>query len=588
MYDKSRLKSLLDKASAIFYESHKDDELPRDREIIREADAELIDSFPAPAIGRLVLVSRPSTSVESSLLDGGELPPDQNEHLALAWTDENGHEIVRSTDGFLVGSCHAQAQWLPDSWEMEVFPAGWTLPHLEAWFTYAIRVARIPDRPDLTGRSNPDQADIPNPRGLVAHAHLILRHLAIPASPKEPKIAIDQPGCIAELREVWEFIRNAVPPIHCEEHLPAFDGVHDCLSYLKQVTPSWPKMNIDWPLVLADAEKHFSISSADSEAHQDQPSPGQELSEFLGSFVTNEEIASTDPFSRGYAYGSLLLELVLQLQAFCAASLAFGYDLDAIPSGSTKLTPFHALMCIGWPIAEMVQVVRLICEADLKAVQFESDTPVQLGSSFGKNCHDAILNLANEICNLKSSATEGKLAVASLENEQPGTIEHAWAKFSATLEGRLPDAQTVKRTQIQLGVESRKAFAETYPSGFLTPPPTQSQEPSGYTRQTKRSTVKGEGQLKLLASLLKHHRYAEKDSLNQTPIGNNELARQAGVADSTAHSFFAKEFKGHVNYRRICMDENKLCAALKLLNKDFRPALLLDRPPSDTTLANNG
>jgi len=46
----------------------------------------------------------------------------------------------------------------------------------------------------------------------------------------------------------------------------------------------------------------------------------------------------------------------------------------------------------------------------------------------------------------------------------------------------------------------------------------------------KRSTVKGEGRTKLIATLTKDHHYADGGCLKQDPIGNNELARLAKVS----------------------------------------------------------
>ena len=91
---------------------------------------------------------------------------------------------------------------------------------------------------------------------------------------------------------------------------------------------------------------------------------------------------------------------------------------------------------------------------------------------------------------------------------------------------------------------------------------------------TKRSTVRGEGRVKLIAALTKHHAYANGGCLNLEPIGDNQLARLADVRPSTASEFFKKEFKGHVKYRRLCGDAVKLAAAIKLLRGEFAPHAL--------------
>jgi hypothetical protein len=97
----------------------------------------------------------------------------------------------------------------------------------------------------------------------------------------------------------------------------------------------------------------------------------------------------------------------------------------------------------------------------------------------------------------------------------------------------------------------------------------------------KRSTERGEGRAKLIAALTKHHRYADGGCLNLDPIGNNELAKAAGVSPSTASAFFNDRFQGHTKYKALCRDAGKLAAALKLLNGEFSPHHLLGAASSD-------
>jgi hypothetical protein len=70
--------------------------------------------------------------------------------------------------------------------------------------------------------------------------------------------------------------------------------------------------------------------------------------------------------------------------------------------------------------------------------------------------------------------------------------------------------------------------------------------------------------------------------LNPEPIGNNELARQADVKESTASYFFKQNFGSHAEYRALCRrDSRGLIAALKLLNNEFTPQRLYGRRPPD-------
>ena len=99
---------------------------------------------------------------------------------------------------------------------------------------------------------------------------------------------------------------------------------------------------------------------------------------------------------------------------------------------------------------------------------------------------------------------------------------------------------------------------------------------------SKRSTEKGEGRVKLIAALTKHHQYANGSCLNLEYIGSNILARLAGVSESTSSAFFQKQFGGHTKYRAICRDKTGLIGALKLLNQEFSPFHLYGaKPPGE-------
>jgi hypothetical protein len=101
-------------------------------------------------------------------------------------------------------------------------------------------------------------------------------------------------------------------------------------------------------------------------------------------------------------------------------------------------------------------------------------------------------------------------------------------------------------------------------------------------KKPKRSTEKGEGRAKLIAALTKHHDYANGSCLNLKPIGNNQLARLAGVDQATASVFFKRKFKGHGKYKAACADARQLATALKLLNGEFSPHILYGaKPPGE-------
>lgn len=99
--------------------------------------------------------------------------------------------------------------------------------------------------------------------------------------------------------------------------------------------------------------------------------------------------------------------------------------------------------------------------------------------------------------------------------------------------------------------------------------------PTASTKRSKRSTQKGDARLKIISALTAHHQYAKGSCLNLEPIGSNELARMADVSGSSASAFFKKKFEGLQEYKTICADASKLVIALKMLNDEFSPHVLL-------------
>jgi hypothetical protein len=107
-------------------------------------------------------------------------------------------------------------------------------------------------------------------------------------------------------------------------------------------------------------------------------------------------------------------------------------------------------------------------------------------------------------------------------------------------------------------------------------------------KKSKRSTEKGEAEIKIIAALTRHHKYQVNSldadvlasMLNEEPIGCSELAKRAKVSKSSASRFFASRFKGHSKYRRACRNFDLLITALKLLNQDFSPWSLYAKEPT--------
>ena len=247
----------------------------------------------------------------------------------------------------------------------------------------------------------------------------------------------------------------------------ATDDVRGLVAWLKQVTPEWPPVGVDWPLVLAYAERMLSgMAAADGE----QPREGQTLAAFIGGYL-DTEMTDAEPAFRVFAFASLLLDAFSLLEAFCTASLVLGYDRDAPEQPVGKLTPFHGLMCLGMTMVEWIRSLRDAAEADVEARADVAPEPVQVGAAFGRNAHQAVWNLADEICGLSDSVTEGRLDAWGLAGQPPGAIEDAWWKLSEALVARLPDALEAKEARVRLESESRTALASARPPGAEPGPP---------------------------------------------------------------------------------------------------------------------
>ncbi|HEV3255440.1 MAG TPA: hypothetical protein VG013_01045 [Gemmataceae bacterium] len=104
------------------------------------------------------------------------------------------------------------------------------------------------------------------------------------------------------------------------------------------------------------------------------------------------------------------------------------------------------------------------------------------------------------------------------------------------------------------------------------------------TRQ-KRSTKQGDARNKLIAALTQNHMLTD-GQWNLEPVGNNELARRADVAPSTAKAFFDKTFggpdreDGHGKYQVMCRkNPARVRSIIKGLNGEFPADDLFGRTP---------
>jgi hypothetical protein len=170
--------------------------------ILRDANPKL----PKPAAGRLVVaVAAPRLSRRAR----------KYKELALIWQARDRAWVIHgvSGDGLLLASGMDRATWLPEAWKLCCYPAGWTPAHVDRWFRYALYM--IDDVPAVFPDGGPQ--DDPSPRNLVAHAHLIARHLGLAGCGPEPRAGLDRGGCRAELLHLQEcFRRNRRQPEEAE------------------------------------------------------------------------------------------------------------------------------------------------------------------------------------------------------------------------------------------------------------------------------------------------------------------------------------------------------------------------------------
>src|SRR5262249_43239766 len=149
-------------------------------------------------------------------------------------------------------------------------------------------------------------------------------------------------------------------PVETENDATPTDssGPRELVAWLKRVTPEWPPMGVDWPLVLGKAERLWPLHSAAEPWEGEMPREGQEISDFLRGCLDQESFRQADSYTRGYGYAVFLLDGFAMLEAYCTASLFIGYDLDAIERPVKQLPPFYRLMCLGWTMVEWVRCLR--------------------------------------------------------------------------------------------------------------------------------------------------------------------------------------------------------------------------------------
>src|SRR5262245_27743214 len=103
------------------------------REHLGAVQAGYFVGLPAPAVGRFVIAREPPTGNGEAEMCGEEHCLPRRKILALQWPDHAGQEVIYPTEGLLLMHGRTAATWLPDGWEIAVYPAGWTRLHIDRW-----------------------------------------------------------------------------------------------------------------------------------------------------------------------------------------------------------------------------------------------------------------------------------------------------------------------------------------------------------------------------------------------------------------------------------------------------------------------
>jgi hypothetical protein len=144
---------------------------------------------------------------------------DEGEVRALLWLDGAEQPVLAtSTDFRLVFGDPRRATWLPEGWWMELYPTGLELPNLEPWFRYLMECinSKIPDRDEYVfevGEEGMGEPSAPTIRGMVAHAHMILRYHGPAGGPEEPEEPLDRAGYLVHARKVWDYLRKSLAKV---------------------------------------------------------------------------------------------------------------------------------------------------------------------------------------------------------------------------------------------------------------------------------------------------------------------------------------------------------------------------------------
>jgi hypothetical protein len=211
--------------------------VPAGWEYLRDATEEELQGVPPPAAGCYVWVqpTRGTDEKEERPLfdrDGNpvviadaprEEPDGYRPRLAIRLVDREGRPVlITGTDGRTCFDDPGLAPWLPDGWEMQLYPTGLALPNLEEWFRAVLSNVWATSSGDhLFQLGKPDETpkgvtengvpQCPTVRGMVRHAHIILKHLGLAGARDEaPSGLPDRASYITHLEHIRDFLHRSL------------------------------------------------------------------------------------------------------------------------------------------------------------------------------------------------------------------------------------------------------------------------------------------------------------------------------------------------------------------------------------------
>src|SRR5262249_45170977 len=256
----------------------------------------------------------------------------------------------------------------------------------------------------------------------------------------------------------------APPPAEQEANLtPFLPGIPvELQPWFRHVIPDRPITIDDLPLRLANVKQlwrgHSFLGEAGCKLQE-----GQDLADFLRSRLAGKAEGGGDPASRAHAHASVLCDTISTLHLICTAALNRGDDRGMRAPSAPQPLRLHHVMFDAWVLVELLRWQRDASREDIQAVRATDRSPATFGSESGLTMHEAVWNLADEICRVFDAETEGPLSIRPLADNSLTVgqwlsgFKEAWSAAAKALDGRFPTTRELKGARDRLKFEYRAA-----------------------------------------------------------------------------------------------------------------------------------